>query len=77
MSLLPGGELTLWGGLAAAVLAGLAYLFNRVKQSGIDAQKAKEAKARDDEIARIKRASNASPSGSLSNDPNNRDNRPT
>lgn len=77
MSWLPGGDLTLWGGLAAAVIAGLGYLFNRVKQSGVDAQKAKEAKARDEELARIKRAAGAKPTGSLSNDPNNRDNRRT
>lgn len=42
-----------------------------------NAQKAKEAKARDEEIARIKQAAGAKPSGSLSDDPNNRDNRPT
>lgn len=74
MGLIPGGELTIWASLATALFAVAAYLFKSIRQSGVDAQKVKEAKAREYEIERIKRAAGTKPSDSVSDDPNNRDN---
>lgn len=76
MNLIPGGDLTIWGILAAGLLGVLAYFARTLKKAGVDQQKAKEAKAREEEINRIKRAANVLPAGRVSDDPNNRDRRP-
>lgn len=73
MNWLPGGELTAWGGLATAILAFLAYLFNRIKKAGVDQQKTREADAYAKHIQDIERAANARPGGLPDDDPYNRD----
>jgi len=63
--------------IVAGAVAGLGIIWRvlaGVKQSGIDKQKAKEAEQRDRNLEAIKRAADARPSGSVLNDPNNRDN---
>lgn len=74
VNLLPGGGLTV---AAAAVVAAVAALF-RAYIAGRDAerskQKLKEAGNREKELERIRDAALARPSGSVSDDPNNRDN---
>jgi len=75
LSLIPGGSLT---AILAAVFAGIAAigtLLYKTKQAGVNQQKAKEAEARDRNLEALKRAANARPTGSLSDDINNRDNR--
>lgn len=75
LDMLPGGGLTV---AAAAVIASVAALF-RAYVAGRSAekskQKAKEAESRAKELERIRDAALARPSGSVSDDPNNRDNR--
>lgn len=66
-------KITVYG---AAILGGLLIilkLFSDVKQSGIDAQKAKEAAQHEKDLDAIKRASTVKPV-SMQSDPNNRDN---
>lgn len=66
-------------GYAAAALALLALvgkIFFMGKKSGTDAQKVKEAEAREKDLDAIKHASTVKPV-SMSNDPNNRDNQNT
>lgn len=76
VNLIPGGNFTvIAAGVIAAATAILA-MFAGVKKAGRDEQKAKEADARAKNIDRIADAAAAKPRGSLSDDPNNRDNRP-
>ncbi len=73
LNLIPGGGLTAILGAVLAGLAALGTLLYKTKKSGVDQQKAKEAVKRDQNLDRIKRASDAKPAGSVSDDPNNRD----
>lgn len=62
--------------IGAAILAGLFAILRLVsvlKQSGVDAQKAKEAQARERDLERIKAAAGAKPIGGVSDDPRNLD----
>lgn len=75
LNLLPGGGLT-------ALLAGLGALAAFVgtmlwgaRKAGQDAEKAKEAKRRDQDIERLRRAADARPRGGVLDDLNNRDTR--
>lgn len=79
LNLIPGGSATatlgaILGTVILAIGAGWKLLAS-AKKAGINEQKAKEAKARDQNLDRIKRAADARPAGGLSDDPNNRDNR--
>ncbi|MDI1266807.1 MAG: hypothetical protein PS018_26440 [bacterium] len=58
---------------AVALIASAWAALRGAKKAGIDEQKAKEAEARAKNLDRIKRAADARPSGSLHNDPRNRD----
>lgn len=58
-----------------AVLAIFLTAIGKAFKAGKNAQKAKEAEARANEIDRIKRAAGATPVG-MQHDQNNRDNRP-
>lgn len=58
---------------AGAALIGIWRLYATGKSAGVNQQKAKEAKARDEDLDRIKRAADARPIGLPSDDPNNRD----
>lgn len=75
LNLLPGGGLTalLAGLVAMAAFAG--SLLWGAHRAGQDAEKAKEAKRRDENLARLKRAANARPVGGVLDDLNNRDER--
>jgi hypothetical protein len=77
IDLIPGGAVTAWGVIALAILSILGYAGRLLFKAGSDAQKTKEAVARDKELDRIKQAAGIKPSGSMSSDPNNRDNRST
>lgn len=73
LNLIPGGGLT---AIIGAIIAGMAFvgtLLYKTKQAGVNQQKAKEAEARDKNIEALKRAADAKPSGSVSDDPNNLD----
>ena len=75
LSLIPCGGLTAVLVAAGGALLALWRIIAGVKQSGVDKQKAKEAEARAQNLDRIKRAADARPTGSVSDDPYNRDNR--
>ena len=66
-------------GFVAIVLGALGFGFQQ-RLAGAKAERnnqtAKEAKARAEEIDRIKRAAGAAPSIGVQSDPNNRDNQP-
>lgn len=64
--------LILSGVLACLTILGTMIGFAR--KAGKDAQKVEEAKARERDLENIKRADNAVATGSVSDDPNNRDN---
>ena len=75
LNLIPGGGLTaIIGGVLAVIAAGWAAARGLTK-AGENKQKAKEAKARAENLDRIQRAADARPVGSVSDDPNNRDKR--
>ena len=73
LNLIPGGSLTAIGVGILAALGIVWRIFAKGQTSGRDAQIAKEAKAREQDIELIKRASGAKPSGLPDNDPRNRD----
>lgn len=58
---------------AGAALIGIWRLYATGKSAGINQEKAKEAAARERDLDAIKRAAGARPSGSVEDDPNNRD----
>lgn len=60
------------GGVLAAILI-LWRAVAGIKQAGVDQQKAKEAKAREQNLDRIRRAADAKPDGLPEHDPRNRD----
>lgn len=66
---------------AAVVIAAFVATYVKGRLSGAKLERAnqaaKEAKARAQEIDRIKRAAGAAPVGGVQQDPNNRDNRAT
>lgn len=68
-------KLASYGAVVLAVLAVVARIFFMGKTAGKLESKAKEAKARDENLARIKRAADARPTKDVQSDPNNRDNR--
>lgn len=75
LNLIPGGSLTvIIGGILAVIAAGWRLLAG-AKKAGVNEQKAKEAKARAENLDRIKRAADVRPAGGVSDDPYNRDNR--
>lgn len=79
-SLIPGGSLTVYLTAAAAALLALWRIVARIKKSGVDEQKAKEAAARDKNLVRIREAIAARDAvgpadGGVQSDPRNRDNR--
>lgn len=57
-----------------AALVGLFSAYTTGKSSGKDEERAKNAKERAAELDRIRRASDARPTGGVSDDPYNRDN---
>lgn len=57
------------------VLGTLGVMFGYARKAGIDAQKVKEADAYEQHLRDIQSAASARPTGKLSDDPNNRDNR--
>lgn len=67
--------LQFWPYIAAAfaALASVVGLYATGRSAGKNAQLAKEAKAREQNLEKIKRASAAKPVGGVSDDPNNRD----
>lgn len=73
LNLIPGGSLTAIIAAVIGVLGFIGTLLYKTKQAGINQQKAKEAKARAENLDRIKRAADARPGGSVLDDPNNRD----
>lgn len=63
-------------GAVTLLVGGTGYVWNakrKARNEGIAEQKAKEAEANAQELDRIRAAAGAQPSGSVSNDPNNRD----
>lgn len=64
-----------YGAIILGVLAVVAKIFLSGKTAGKLEAKAKEAKAREENLKRIQAAANAKPTDSVHNDPNNRDNR--
>ncbi len=58
-----------------AVLAGVWHSYSSGKKAGRNEKEVEHAKQRAKDLDRIKRSSNAQPVGSLSDDPNNRDNK--
>lgn len=75
LNLLPGGGLTALLGGVAFIMTALGMALFGARQAGKDAEKAKEAKRRDQDLERIKRASSARPVGGVLDDLNNRDTR--
>lgn len=61
------------GAVVAAVFGASAVIFRKGSTSGRDAEIAREAKAREQDIELVKRAAGARPSGRVLDDPNNRD----
>lgn len=76
LNLIPGGGLTATIVGVVAALGSLFALFKTVQRTGYDKRKAEEAEARAENIGHIADAAGAKPSGSVSDDPNNRDNWP-
>lgn len=73
--------LSMIAGKSGLIVAGALFLITALgtmlgyaRKAGIDARKAKEADAYAKHLQDIQDAANARPSGSVSNDPNNRDN---
>jgi hypothetical protein len=67
-----------WILISGAVVAGIAALgtlFYKADKGGYNRKKAEDLDAYEKYIEDLNRAANARPTGSLSNDPNNRDNR--
>lgn len=58
---------------AAAALLSVLGLYATGRAAGKNAQLVKEAKAREQNLDKIKRAAAARPAGGVSDDPNNRD----
>lgn len=56
-----------------AIFTILATMIGFARKAGKDAEKVEEAKARAENIERLKRAVNAEPSGDVRDDPNNLD----
>lgn len=75
LNLVPGGTLGAIVGAVGFVLAVLGVIVRKVYKAGQDNQIAKGAKEDAKVIKRIRDAADARPTDSLSNDPNNRDNR--
>lgn len=75
LNLLPGGGLTALLAGAGVLVVFVSSLLLGARKAGQDSEKAKEARRRDENLDKIKRAADASPSGSVLDDPHNRDNR--
>lgn len=75
LSLLPGGPLTLLVGAVGGVALAMWRTYASGKSAGRNEQKVKEAEANAKHLQRVRDAANARPNDSVSNDPNNRDNR--
>ena len=74
-NLIPGGGLSVLLGAVAAAITALLVLLKKSETAGVNKQKAKEAEARAKNLERLKDAQRARPSGSVLDDPNNRDKR--
>ena len=75
LNLIPVGSLTAIGAAVVAGLGLLLGLFRMAKKAGRDEVIAKEAKAHEKNVQDILVAADARPTGSVLDDPNNRDNR--
>jgi hypothetical protein len=75
LQLVPGGILTVIAGAAMTFLTFIGALLYNAKKAGRDSQIAKEAKAREANLDRIKRAAAARPRGGVLDDLRNRDER--
>lgn len=75
LSLIPGGAVGVFAASAAVIATVIGSLLWAIRQGGRDAERAKEAKRRDENLARIKRAADARPVGGVLNDLRNRDER--
>lgn len=75
LNLIPGGGLTALIGGVVAVLAALGFVAKKAHDAGVNKEKVKEAEARARNLEKLKSAARARPTGSLHDDPNNRDNR--
>lgn len=73
VDLVPGGWPAIAGAIVAAVVGLLAIVRRTGYTAGRDAQIAREAKAREQDIELVKRAAGARPSVGVRDDPNNRD----
>ena len=76
LDLIPGGGITAAIVGLVAALGTLFGLFKTVQKTGYEKRKAEEAEERAENIDRIADAAGAKPSGSVSDDPHNRDNWP-
>jgi len=74
LNLIPGGGLTVIAAAVAAAALAAWRIVAKAEQAGVNKQKAKEAEARDRNLEKLKRADRAQPSGSVLDDPDNRDN---
>lgn len=75
LNLIPGGSLTLIIGAIMAVLGALGIVSRKATIAERNRNKAKEAEAREKNIRDMADAAVAKPTGSVHDDPNNRDNR--
>lgn len=75
LNLLPGGTLTVAIGAVIAAIAAVWKAYSAGRSAADAKQRLKEAEANAKEKDRIIRAATARPSGSVSDDPHNRDNR--
>lgn len=73
-SLIQGGNLTVAAIIAGGILLIIGYVYARAYRDGMRRKELEEAKARAENLDRIKRAASAYPDVGLSDDPNNRDN---
>lgn len=73
LNLIPGGSLTAIAAAVVAALAGVWRIYASGKKAGRNEEGARHAEDRDENLERIKRAADARPSGSVSDDPRNRD----
>lgn len=75
LSLIPGGGLTALFAGAGVLVAALTTWLYKAERSGVNKQKAKEAEAHAKDLAKIRSANDARPSGGVLDDPWNRDRR--
>lgn len=74
LNLIPGGSLTVLLGAIGAMLATIGVVWRKATVSERNRNLAKEAKAREKHIEEITAAASAKPTGSVRDDPDNRDN---